>query len=351
MIITDAVKAANIRKTADGYLVADAPVARIGIQEYLGSELGRPDLAIVRVYRPESSVFATDSIKSYAHRPITNDHPHEQVTASNWRDVAIGQTGGDVVRDGDFVRVPLVLMDATAIAAYESGKHELSMGYSADIEFVDGVTPDGLKYDAIVTGSMRMNHLALVDMARGGHELRIGDNQTGGLMAAELKKIMVDGLTIDVTDQGAQAIEKLQKQLADGAKTLAERDVLLAKKDAEIDSLKAQALTDAQLDAKVRERADLIGKAKLVFDADYSGKGEAEIRRFAVVGKIGDAAIAGKPDAYIEARFDLLVEDSAKAGDPMQRHMADHANAKPQSVNDNGQNAYEDRLKNAWKGA
>ena len=42
-----------------------------------------------------------------------------------------------------------------------------------------------------------------------------------------------------------------------------------------------------------------------------------------VVAKLGDAAVAGKADAYIDARFEILVEDAAKdpAGDPFRKHM------------------------------
>nr|WP_274425516.1 DUF2213 domain-containing protein [Chelativorans sp. YIM 93263] len=87
----------------------------------------------MRVYRPGTEVFSTDSFNTYAHRPVTLDHPDQVVTADNWKDYAIGQTGGDVVRDGEFVRVPLVLMGSKAIDAVENGKRELSMGYSAEL--------------------------------------------------------------------------------------------------------------------------------------------------------------------------------------------------------------------------
>lgn len=361
MILTDSVTVSGTRRTADGYLVADARVASVGIQEYLGSELDKPDIPIIRVYRPPESVFAQDAMRSYAYRPMTNDHPPETVTSKNWKDVAIGQTGGEVVRDGEFVRVPLVLMDASAIADYEAGKRELSMGYSAEVIFEDGITPDGQPYDARL-GPMTMNHLALVDRARGGPQLRIGDNQnpnqTGGhSMADALRKVIVDGLTIDTTEQGAQAIEKLTKQLGDAqasqkaladahAAALAAKDAELAKKDAELDGLKAKQLSDADIDARVQARADLIAKAKTIADADYTGKSAAEIRKAAVVAKLGDAAIKDKPEAYIEARFDLLLEDSAK--DPVRQHL--QARDSQPNTNDNGQSAYAQRIADAWKG-
>lgn len=344
MIFSDKVSTSAVRKTSDGYLVADAAVARTGIQAYLGKEVGKPDMDLVRVYRPADQVFAKDAMKTYAHRPMTNDHPSVAVNAGNWKDYAVGQTGGDVMRDGDFVRVPLVLMDQKAISDWEGGKVELSMGYSADIVFQPGVTDSGEEYDAIQT-NLHMNHLALVDKARGGDKLRIGDsgsagiihpaqpNEGGHMADSNLRKVIVDGLSVETTDQGAQAIEKLTKQVGDAmasnatlisdhAKTVAAKDAEIAKKDAEIDSLKSKVMDAAALDAAVTARADLISKAKNVADQDYTGKSEAEIRKMAVAKKFGDAAVAGKSDDYVSARFDIAVEDSANV-DPVRQAVKD----------------------------
>lgn len=352
MIFTDSVPVSGVRRTADGYLVAEAFVARTGIQDYLGSEIdpnnehGLRDVPIVKVYRPESSVFHKDAMNSYAYRPMTNDHPGgDGVNSQNWKDVAIGNTGGEVIRDGQRVKVPLVLMDAKAISDFEAGKRQLSMGYGAEIIFQDGVTPEGDPYH-VSLGPMKMNHLSLVHSARAGEEFRIGDSKpntpTGGHdMADALRKLLVDGISIDVTEQGAQAIEKLNTKLTDAAtatKTLTDahataialKDGELAKKDAEIDALKAKQLSDADIDKRVTARADLITKAKAIADADYTGKTDADIRKAVVVAKLGDAAVAGKADAYIDARFEILVEDAAKnpANDPFRQHMI-HQDSKP----------------------
>ena len=41
----------------DGFVTVTGNVARVGIQEYLGSELGRPnDNNVYKVYRPQSVV-------------------------------------------------------------------------------------------------------------------------------------------------------------------------------------------------------------------------------------------------------------------------------------------------------
>ncbi|MDV9031364.1 DUF2213 domain-containing protein [Pseudomonas sp. RAC1] len=345
MILQDSVTASNVRRTADGYLVAEARVARTGIQDYLGTEIdpdnehGLRDKPIVKVYRPESSVFHKDAMQSYAYRPMTNGHPGgEGVNSKNWKDHAIGQTGGEVIRDGEFIKVPLVLMDAKAIDDYEKGKRELSMGYGAEVVFQDGQTPEGEHYD-VYLGPMKMNHLSLEHRARGGEQLRIGDNQTqppqgGHQMADSLRTVIVDGLSVQTTDQGAQAIDKLTRQLSDSATTIqqlkdahatamAGKDSELAKKDAEITKLNAAVLSDADIDKRVQARADLVGKAKSIQDADYSGKSEDEIRKSVVIAKLGDAAIAGQSDAYIKARFDIMVEDAAKGptSDPFRQYM------------------------------
>ena len=335
MFFFDTVSAGKPRRTADGYLVADARVARTGIQEYLGKEVGKPDMPIVRVFRPEAEVFAQDSMSSYAHKPVTNNHPAKLIDAESWRAHAIGTIGGEVQRDGAFIRVPLALMDAQAIRDFESGKRELSMGYTSELVFGDGTTPDGEAYDAIQT-NIRINHLALVDRARGGAALRIGDrtpnHEDSSMSNITTKTVLVDGLQVETTDAGAQAISKLQgdiathkQALADAntahASALATKDAELARKDAEIDSLKGKVLTDAQIDAKVKQRADLIGVARAIHDADYTGKSDAEIRRAVVVAKLGDSVIAGKPEAYVDARFDILADEAS--ADPVRKALLD----------------------------
>lgn len=107
------------------------------------------------------------------HRPVTLAHPPEPVNASNWKKYSVGITGDEVMRDGDFVRVPLVVMDAAAIDAIENqGVRELSQGYSAELNWGDGVTPDGQKYHAMQT-NIRGNHTAFVSVARGGSKLTV----------------------------------------------------------------------------------------------------------------------------------------------------------------------------------
>ena len=336
----------SVRRTDDGYLVAIARVGRANnIQIYTGDEMDRPEMPFVRVFRPASEVFSKDAMTSVAHKPMTNDHPVDGVSADTWKRDAIGQMGDEITKDGEFVRVPLVMMDGAAIKDYEAGKRELSLGYKADIEWSSGFTDSGEQYDAIQR-NIRVNHIALVDQGRANQEFRIGDgaNHWGARpttrstddrthsMTDKLRTVVVDGLSVSITDEGALAIDKLQTAVADAQKKTAdaeakattdmsEKEKKVAKLQAEIDDLKGKVMDEAALDKRVQDRAELIGKAKVIAkDLDTTGVSDAGIRKATVAAKLGDAAIKDKSEAYIDARFDILTEDSETVTDSL-RHI------------------------------
>ena len=166
------------RTTADGFLAVRALASRTGIYDYLGREVdpaGNTFAAdqIVKVYRPESEVFAHDSVASFLMKPVTNDHPSTPVTAENWRDYAKGVVG-KALRDGDHLAFDLVIMDKATIDDVASGKRALSCGYSSEIDMTPGYAPDGQRYDAAMS-RIRGNHCAVVSSARGGPQCRIAD--------------------------------------------------------------------------------------------------------------------------------------------------------------------------------
>ena len=338
MKITDSVVLSDASLSDSGYLEAFARTARTGTQQYLGSEVGRPDLAVVTVYRDQAEVFSKRSLQTFSKIPVTNDHPGQPVTAENWKDVAVGTTGDDVLRDGEYLKIGLKITDASAVKAVNDGKRELSVGYTCVLVWEDGIAPDGTPYQAKQT-EITADHVAIVQRGRAGTKARIGDawgvapitdHNPQKEKPMTLKTVTVDGIPVEVTDQGAIVIATLQQRLADASKTLttteaghvtalATKDTELAKKDAEIDDLRAKVLTDAQIDARVKERADLIGIAKSIVDGDYAGKSADEIRKAAVTAKLGDAVLAGKGEAYIAARFDILADEAAK--DPVRQHL------------------------------
>lgn len=173
----------SARITKDGSLVAEVYAARTGIQDYLGAEIDRDnthglrDKGVVKVYRPESEVFQKDSLASYTGAPVTISHPPVPVDATNWRDYGRGEIHGDIVRDGEKVRVPIIVRDHDAVTSATTTHKQISMGYSAEMVFPqDGKHPDGTICDAYQTG-IRINHIAFVPSARGGKELTIIDER------------------------------------------------------------------------------------------------------------------------------------------------------------------------------
>ena len=361
MQFTDNTTLANTRLTSDGYLVGTVSVARTGVQVYHGSEIGGGN-GLINVYRDESEVFALDSLASFVGKPVTDNHPPVEVKADNWKQFAVGSIGEGVLRDGEHIKVPVTLMDAETIKAVQNGKREISMGYTAELEWVDGVTPQGEHYQA-KQKNIRINHLAIVDKGRAGSTCRFGDtlwgeqspNTTTGGKSVNTRTVMVDGLPIETTDNGATAIEKLQsdlvaqKQLTRDAQlaadtVIADKDAQLAAKDAEIDALKAKQLTDADIDAKVAARSELIATAKSIHDADYSGKSDSEIKALAVSAKGVD--IKDKPQAYVDASFDILAKD-IKPKDTFADAMIGGITAPV--INDNSYQAYKDSLTKSWE--
>lgn len=363
------------RRSNDGYMTAMPRVARSGIQLYGGDEVGRPSMDVVRVYRPEAEVFSKDSLASYAHKPVTLDHPPVLVTADNWAKYARGSLGDEVLRDQEFVRVPMVLMDAAAIRAVEDGQAQLSLGYTMDLKWQPGVTPSGEEYDAIQT-KIRANHLAVVTEARGGPKLRIGDTSEG-VDNMPTKQIVVDGLkcTMDERDADivqraidkaasdlvvAQKIASDAKLLADEtAKKLADATKAGEAKDAEIAALKKQ-LDDAKaasvvsptkLAEMVRDRANVLAKAKAVLGDKLveDGKTDAEIKRQVVDAKLGDVAKTWTVE-QVDAAFVSFTAD-VKAGtvDPVREIIRNGLDGKDDDRYA-AHDAYVDRLTNAWRG-
>jgi hypothetical protein len=347
MQFTDAVTVAGTRRTEDGYLIAEARSVRTGIQLYAGSEVGKPELSVVRVYRPADQVFADASLQSFTHAPVTMDHPAEAVTADNWKALAVGEVSTAAKKDGEWVHLPLILKDAAAIQAVETGKRELSAGYTCELVFGDGVTPDGEAFNATQT-NIKINHLAIVDRARAGSKARIGDGAVWGAspfedqsglapitkekdaMSDALKTVVLGDKAVQVAVSDVAAIEAFK---ADAAKTLSDtkaaHDAAISAKDQEIGTLKADlkkaqdaALKPEDVDRMVADRAALVQTVKAI-DSKIEIKGsDADLRRAAVKAKLGDEMVKDASDDMVTGMFKAIAKD-VKPADPFARVVAD----------------------------
>lgn len=367
MQFTDAASVAGMRLTKDGYLVAEVRCARHGCQTYLGSEIGVSDLDTVTVYRPERAVFDKTSLATFAGKPVTMGHPAQPVTAENWKDHAIGSIGEEIARDGEFVRVPMTIMDAAAIRAVQDGTREISMGYTTGISIEDGVAPDGTSYQAVQTGPIRINHLAIVPKARGGEQLRVGDGadhwgvspvptaaKDSVMTDKALRTVVVGDEAVETTDAGARAIEKLKAQIVakdaeirDNAKSHADA---IAKKDEDIGTLKAD-LKSAQdaakidVDQLVADRAALVDQVRAV-DAkiDPKGKTDADLRKAAVAARLGDEMVKDASEAEVLGMFKAIAKD-AKPVDQVRQALKD---SPAPATAEAAHKAMTDHLTRAW---
>lgn len=353
--------------TPEGYLIADAFAVRTGIQKYAGYEVGRPDLAVVNVFRSAEEVFSADTLRSFSHTPVTNDHPAKGVDASNWGDLAVGEASTEVLRDGGRMKIPLIVKDQAAIADVQGGKRELSAGYGCDLVWADGVTPDGEAYQAKQV-NIRANHIAIVQRGRAGKEFRIGDSAdnwgaaplTDEETPMTTRTVVVDGISILTTDQGAEAITKLNGVIdalrTELKTTTSAHATALSTKDGEIGQLKIELKTaqDAKPDAAaitklVADRATLEATAsKIAKDVKFDGLTDAEVRKAAVVAAFGEDMVKDASDDQIVGMFKAATKDGAGVVDPVRQVLVNRvSDAAPAG---NGQAAYDKRIQDAWKG-
>lgn len=380
MFLADTLTLDAPKRTKEGFLAVRAKAARAGVYDYKGCEVdpeGKHFTAdqVVKVYRSPEEVFDRDSVHSFLLKPITDDHPSVPVTADNWKQHARGVNAG-AMRDGDFLAFDLVLMDAAAIKAVDSGKKQLSNGYQSEIVIGGGVAPDGTRYDA-EQKNIRGNHVALVDKGRAGPECRIGDvaicdaapDDLAGRLLGEgqtyrltdddgnflgerrmtssshagaprqegrdlmaTKTITFDGMPIEATDQAEAAIRKLESEVKNlnDAKSKAETDLATAVTDkanleAKVTTLVKQIedakVTPAQLRDAAKAYQAVVDKAKALGVKVTDEMDEVAIMKAAVAAKVGDA---GKDwnDEQVAASFASLALSKDAKIDPVRAVIA-----------------------------
>lgn len=150
-----------------GYLICyDCILARTGSYDYLESEImqgGDPN-KIVKVYRTPEEVFSPEAIASFENKPFCNEHPQDDVTPENYKDLMVGTIRNIRRGTGNLENClvgDVIVFDPEVQELIKSGeKRELSLGYNTDI-----IQDQSGRY---VMTNIRGNHLALVDSGRAG---------------------------------------------------------------------------------------------------------------------------------------------------------------------------------------
>lgn len=343
----------SFNRTPQGYLQLEGIISRSGTQTYLDAELGVGNAGkMIELDRPVQEVTDSLSIASFINMPITDEHPAGgQVNPDNFSQLVKGTVLDAESTPSGQVKARIIVNDASLIRKIEDGKRELSAGYTAELEFSD----DG---NSAIQRKIRGNHVAFVDAARCGKECSIFDSEpnTGDPTMAKIKLNNVEYEMADSIVPAVQAVldenATLQTQVTDSK---AELDKVTALFDAAKE--KMSKMEDEEDPEKMKKTVNdaahailavMTDAATLISDYDATGKTIEEIKRDVVCDSKPE--LADKGDAYIEARFDIMVADAA-AKDPITDAFKHNMNDSNVNITDSevARKASIERKQNAWK--
>lgn len=244
----------NIMETPEGYLICkNVPVARTGVQEYLGQELGLTDKydEYIKIYREEDEVFNPAAIASFEGKPYTDEHPSDMVDVNNISIHGKGhvQNVRRSTEEPDLLLADIVVTDTQTISEIKNKvKREISCGY--DCYYVP--YKDGYKQVEI-----RGNHIALVSKGRAGSRVSIHDNimerkkpmAKKNILAAMLKAFAKDAEPEDV----AEAMEAIKAKDADSEVEEKKEEVIEKKEEKDADPLADLASRLDAMEAKLEK--------------------------------------------------------------------------------------------------
>lgn len=224
--MTDAIERvaldAESKRTYDdnGFLhVSISPLTRVQVAPYHGSEipgwqsLGLDPERIYKGYRSAEELSKPETIESVNGIPIQLMH-HMDYADAPAKATRVGSTGTDAAFHDPYLTNSLHIQDKKAIDRINDGSmRELSLAYRYKPIFTAGVSPDGEKYDFLMT-DISANHLALVDEGRAGHEVLVYDSKEGEKSMAEEVK------TPQATDEEPAKQEAAVAEVAKGVQDL-----------------------------------------------------------------------------------------------------------------------------------
>ena len=325
----------EIETQPNGYLSLLATITRTGVFTYhYMNELG--ETITVRQLRHPDDVFDPISLQSLMGVPLTNEHPHEFLEPENSANKIVGMASDKPKKiyldadDEEYVQQQVTIFDPDTIEDILSGhKRELSLGYTLDHEEVPGEW-NGQAYD-VRQKNIRYNHLSVVKKARGGplckFNLDSEDINVDGICTDKVLNFNTikgeemifnkDGKEYEVKDEVhalLTALETEKKEAMDSSAT--EVAALTAKLDelqAKVDLNESKSATDAA-DAKFKEA--VAARVKLERDASefvkvsLDGLTDREIKE-KVIAKVSKVSLDGKSDVYVDAAFDLALEQAS----------------------------------------
>ena len=391
-----------MKETTDGFYEGSAAVTCIGVFRYL-----MPGGKVENRFRPPEEVFNEESMDTLELATLTNGHPATGVSPDNFQKVAVGSLGEEIENDAYNVYADITIRDAKAIADTKAGRTGLSCGYSAvlvtsgEVSYpvmgyredpTDGVYKEmeigrqiykvpgvwgGIPYDAIQT-QIRYNHVALVDVPRGGDALHLqfdgaesfgvlvpstDGNQADGNTNSEqerspMKKIHLDGeVQYEVPEPVAQHIDGLNAKVASIAQIQADKADAEAKLAAANAALATVNQDAADLKASLPQKIADGVKAQLELVATVQGLGVAvkaedsadEIRKATIKAAMPKVQLDGMDEVQIAAHFDAACALLTERKDPVASQRLSVADGVPSKTPSIQADSAEARMADAWK--
>ena len=258
----------NMAQTPEGFLVCKCvPIARTGFQTYLSDEIycdGDTDTR-VDVYRPPEEVFSRETLASFEGKPVTNNHPFEDVTADNFKRYALGHVqnvrkgaGGD----GDKIVADLYITDPGLIRLIRNGKRQISAGYCA----VDKKDNRG----CVMQTRIRGNHVAVVDEGRAGRSVSIRDSKhIEGDPKMEKKKGIARVLARYIRDANPDELQDRVEEVVDALTEEKSADIVDACNVQKADEATEDEVKDEATGDEVKDEAPTLCKDEA---ADVTGQ-------------------------------------------------------------------------------
>ena len=156
-------------RTEEGYILAEGYMSKPGILEYRDSNGN-----IIRELITAEELHRVDSLNTLGRKPLTLQHPSVVVGPTNVATYGCGDVDGDIsIADNGYIRIKMAVRRSDCITSIDNGDTvEISPGYFCDVDHTPGIHPQFGAYDAIQR-NRRYNHVAIVDRARGGPEIRM----------------------------------------------------------------------------------------------------------------------------------------------------------------------------------
>jgi hypothetical protein len=369
----DKVALPKVIKTKEGFLKGEAIVTRTGVFKYKNA-----DGTIRLELRHPDDVLLVESLDTLKSIPITNDHPATLVNSDNVADLMVGMTGDTVKVDDQHIISTISITHKDGINSINRGKQELSLGYSVNVIPEIGIY-NGDEYTHRQSDIV-YNHLAIVEVARAGRSARVNldgafvqcnnlINKEGLIMGIdELKELNSrldevetkmakskennkkkddkglgdkDGDNKEEDDEGDKENSKMNKNKKDMQDKLDKAEAIIDQLKVENSQLKS-VNNDATIAERVKHRMQLLTRANKVVNIDsLISNSDREIMETVIKAKDSGVNLDGKSDAYIEGRFDSII-DATPDSDAIKRQMLNISNSRVDSLNNI---TYLDKLK------